>query len=276
MDTTIILLIVLLFVSFGFLFFIVYKIIKNIIESREIARLQQEKLADKKKKFEELKKEYSAKLDKEVELEIGKEQGTKVEKRQRSDNLCTYVIKNTKYFKTFNVCSPKLLWIKNANNQIVDYHDVSKGRIEDYKVFYLPDIMYWTVNGSLQYSSKVSGGGLNAEGAIKGAIYAGVTGAVIGAAAGSQIRTENVKNDSREIILVLKDGTQTKYSYYYYDTFVKLLPEKEYSYVTTKNALESNQGKPNSQELRNLKSLLDDGVITEKDFYAKKKQILGL
>ncbi len=244
--------------------------------SRKLQKQAAERFVEKKKKFEELKKEYSAKLDKEVELEIGKEQGTKVEKRQLSDNLCTYVIKTAKLFKTFDVRSPELLWIKNANNQIVDYHDVSKGGIEDYKVFYLPDIMYWTVNGSLQYSSKVSGGGLNAEGAIKGAIYAGVTGAVIGAAAGSQIRTENVKNDSREIILVLKDGTQTKYSYYYYDTFVKLLPEKEYSYVTTKNALESNQGKPNSQELRNLKSLLDDGVITEKEFYAKKKQILGL
>ena len=31
-----------------------------------------------------------------------------------------------------------------------------------------------------------------------------------------------------------------------------------------------------TQEIRNYKKLLDDGIITEEEFEAKKKQLLGL
>ncbi|MGY5276223.1 SHOCT domain-containing protein [Lactiplantibacillus plantarum] len=51
----------------------------------------------------------------------------------------------------------------------------------------------------------------------------------------------------------------------------KILVENENNEPTTLSTPTNS-----SDELRKLKSLLDDGILTEEEFAAKKKQILGI
>ncbi len=194
----------------------------------------------------------------------------------RNVNKNAYDIKKNPNYQKYPKKTPKA---KAGKIEILYKEDISK-------------IKYWKETGSLQYTSNISGGGsngLNTEGAIGGAILGGATGAIIGATIGSQtdpIKTETVEHDSRKIELVLTNAVQKTFPYSYRDAFIKIIPDKEYSYLqigSTVNARQpsiqqqkSDNNSSDADELVKFKKLFDEGVITREEFNAKKKQILGL
>lgn len=55
---------------------------------------------------------------------------------------------------------------------------------------------------------------------------------------------------------------------------VKAIKEAQQNYINKQNV--SVQSLDEADQIRKFKSLLDDGIITEEEFEAKKKQLLGL
>lgn len=58
------------------------------------------------------------------------------------------------------------------------------------------------------------------------------------------------------------------------DPMVKAIKEAQQNYINKQNV--SVQPLNEADQIRKFKSLLDDGIITEEEFKAKKKQLLGL
>lgn len=169
-----------------------------------------------------------------------------------------------------------------------------------YKLTKIPveNIIYFSKDGTLEHVSVVSGGGAsgggaNLGGAIAGGILFGGVGAIIGSRMHTEIKidpikTEVIKKDSRKAYLLFKDESgdlvQQSFSYEYYNFFMKHFPHKEFSKVqgnmdTTTPAVEEKKANPassNIEEIKKYKELLDMGIITQAEFDAKKKQLLGL
>lgn len=123
---------------------------------------------------------------------------------------------------------------------------------------------------------------------IVGGLVAGPTGAVLGAFSGNKSYDAVSKmavvlyfnnNYSKQLNYI---STETKIdSMYYRDEqekmqrfcvrLDKILVENENNEPTTLSTPTNS-----ADELRKLKSLLDDSILTEEEFAAKKKQILGI
>ena len=159
------------------------------------------------------------------------------------------------------------------------------------------NILYFQERGDLSYSTSLSGGGgsskgVNIGGAIAGKLLFGNTGALIGSRAGTgihidEIKSETIEHDNRYVVLRYKDDSKNYYdiplSFDCFEALNTLIPEKEYSHVQVNSGV--NRGVQTEQkvtssipvdELRKLKMLLDEGIITQEDFDNKKKQLLGL
>lgn len=170
------------------------------------------------------------------------------------------------------------------------------------RVIKAKDIEYYKVEGNSQYVSEVKGGGANLAGAVYGGIIGGGAGAVVGSRLGTDIKTDIVKKDDRKLFL-----------YYHVDGVLKSeeiitdnidcalsllrewIPEKEYSHVVANNNANAtgneNKALPRYDtpkieeqtapvkrsyaELKELKELLDLGIITQEEFDRKKREILG-
>lgn len=146
------------------------------------------------------------------------------------------------------------------------------GRIEVEQKFDIDDIIYYTNDGSTQYVSNVNGGGSSLKGAVVGGLVAGAAGAVIGSR--KKVETTVSERDTRETIIMTKSGEE-RIHYKYYEFLTKLIPEKEFTVVQ----LNSYNNAPKlsvADELKDFKDLLDKGIITQEEFEAKKKELLGL
>ena len=164
----------------------------------------------------------------------------------------------------------------------------------------LNNIVYYQDKGDLTYSTSISGGGgssksMSIGGSVLGGLLFGEAGAIIGSRAGTgvhinEVQSETIEHDNRYVILRYQDKIKgyvdIQLDYDTYDALNKLIPDKEYSYVSLNKetvALESGQIEQQKsfdeipvKQLRQLKELLDDGIITQSDFDAKKKQLLGI
>lgn len=97
-------------------------------------------------------------------------------------------------------------------------------------------IKFFTTEGSIQRFSKVEGGGSSVGGAIIGGLVAGDAGAIIGSR--KEITTSIETIDSRKVWLLIEEDSKVKkieFDYEFYDIFNRLIPEKEYSYVSLNN-----------------------------------------
>lgn len=148
-------------------------------------------------------------------------------------------------------------------------------------------IIYYQLNGNIQYTTHISGGGsnnvANLAGAVIGDIFLGTAGALAGSKIGDQGLTSSTQeHDGRYVVLKYKDEnnkiTEKNYPFEIFEVFNKLIPDKEYNFVSinNNNVNELEQNISFADELRKYKALLDDGIITQEEFEAKKKQILGL
>lgn len=152
------------------------------------------------------------------------------------------------------------------------------------------DAFNWNV-GQEQHIYTTKKGRSGAGGAIVGGLTFGVVGAIAGGLArrkGAEIVEGNAYIDSAFIDLVVNDvphrlwfvsketenyEKKVDQLYKLADLMEKLLPEVEEEHpVETDNSANVSS---NFSDLRELKSLLDDGIITQDDFDRKKAELLG-
>lgn len=188
---------------------------------------------------------------------------------------------NSDWSPSIDPLMQKITRTLSAYNYIFKSPDVSYAKI------LLEDIQYFKIEGNVQYISDVSGGGVNMQGAVAGAIIAGDTGAVIGSRVGTNTKTNIIEKDHRHIVLVYKEkGILKSMDIKSFqpdktiDVLRNLIPQKEDTVVAL-NKQESTGNITSAQlssadELRKYKELLDDGIITQEEFDAKKKQLLNL
>lgn len=146
------------------------------------------------------------------------------------------------------------------------------------------DILCYKIEGSVQHLSNVTGGGVNMQGAVAGAIIAGDAGAIIGSQIGTQTTTEVITKDDRRITLYINENNKmetltinSKNIDKTINAFRELIPNKEESVVQIESSKNTRTAAISSaDELKKYKELLDSGVISQEEFDAKKKQLLGL
>ncbi len=225
---------------------------------------------------------------------------------RQGDNLVMY--------ENFN---PEVRYGDNAQRTKYIFEDIKKkGNEKLFMITTIPleNILSYQLIGRVEHTTITSGGGggggqPNIRGAVIGGLLFGGAGAVVGSQTGvyiNPIKSEIVEHDSRVTILNLKnDKGQAEIRelpYYYSEVFMKVIPEKEFSFIQAQNNAETlAQGqKQNTQvqiqehnapaqiqaqnapvrnmveEIKQLKELLDLDLITQEEFDAKKKQILNL
>ena len=149
----------------------------------------------------------------------------------------------------------------------------------------LDSIKYYKLEGAEHYISNVTGGGVNLQGAVAGAIIAGDAGAIIGSHLGTDTKTNIERRDNRKITIFYEcDGVLETFVVETNDfdetlsAFRKLIPTKEESIVQMESQKSATQTAAisSADELKKFKDLLDSGIISQEEFDAKKKQLLGL
>ena len=178
-------------------------------------------------------------------------------------------------------------------------HNIALSNIRAIKT---KDIAYYKIEGGTQFVADVKGGGANLAGAVYGGIIAGGAGAVVGSNLGTEIKTDIVRKDDRKLFLYYNVDGELKSEEIITDNIDRILsllrewiPNKEYSYVVANSNINTtiNETKvlPNYDvpkieeqtvpvkrsyaELKELKELLDLGIITQAEFDQKKREILG-
>lgn len=154
------------------------------------------------------------------------------------------------------------------------------------KVIPLEEILFYYVKGDVKYETIISGGeivggGTSLKGALIGGLIAGDAGAIIGSRQSIQstpIQAKTKTVEKKKLIIRTKGG-DLSFAVELYDELLKLLPEKDAQYISLHQA--ATQAKQETEkdiptEIRKYKELLDDGIITEEEFNAKKKQLLGI
>jgi hypothetical protein len=149
-------------------------------------------------------------------------------------------------------------------------------------------IEYFSKSGQVFRDTIISGGGGGGStigGAIVGGVVAGGVGAIIGSRGKMKaIKSEVVIHDTRETLLNYFDEKNERQTIFFgeeaYQVLKDIIPEKEYDFVNLLNSEEMIR-KHSSQkdnmsitvQIRELKKLQMEGIITEQEF-TEKKQIL--
>lgn len=169
-------------------------------------------------------------------------------------------------------------------NSLIDNLNVKKIQITK--------IQYYYIEGEVIVETKISGGGgggSSVGGAIVGAVLAGGVGAIVGSRKKNEpISSEMIKHDNRISILKYFDENEElktiHMSFNAYDILEDLIPEKEYKYIKYNQDLKSinslqeksfNKNDTIKEKLIKLTDLKDNGLITEKEYSLKRKEIIS-
>lgn len=121
------------------------------------------------------------------------------------------------------------------------------------------------------------GGGSSIKGAVVGGVLAGEVGAVIGSRKKvNEIKTENVVVDKRQTILEVSVNDKTHYLVFEskdYDVFLKLIPNKECSFIDKSS--NENSNKNIFKDIEELAKLKDKGILSTEEFLEKKEMLLS-
>lgn len=180
--------------------------------------------------------------------------------------------------------SKQFIWMEGSN--LCFFPTAPLGKEDAYFIYKIPlkDIEYYSTEGSITKETKISGGGgevggSSISGAIVGGALAGGVGAVIGSRKKGKIepiKSEIVTHDDRvTFVNYYVDGTKHSlfFDYSDYTTFVKMIPDKDYSnFVNT--YLSRGTKSSIADELRELADLKEKGILTEEEFSEKKKILL--
>lgn len=149
------------------------------------------------------------------------------------------------------------------------------------------EIEYFVSEGDIESELHISGGGgggSSITGAVIGGLIGGGAGAIIGSRKEIQpILSRTTKVDYRFVAIVHRENGRVRYeklSQNAYEILQQHIPEKEYAYVQTM-ALRDAQSFPKdvisvADEIRKYAQLKEDGIISEEEFVAKKKNLLDL
>lgn len=165
----------------------------------------------------------------------------------------------------------------------------------NYTTIPLNRINHFKLTGNISYTSDVhggggGGGGANIGGAVIGGLLFGGAGAIVGSQVGTdiqidEIKTEITQHDDRNVEFFYEDESGKTVSVIFdssaYDCLMKLIPEKAFDSVMVNANLKKESITKESEysslsQLKELKELLDMGIITQEEFDTKKKQLLGL
>ena len=144
------------------------------------------------------------------------------------------------------------------------------------------EIKHYQISGQERSEVKVHSAddGVNVKGAIIGGILAGDAGAVIGSQHNKGRIYSNTEHfDERYVELFYSQNGATsklKLSITAYPLLEQWYPDKEYSYVLSATPQTSTTNGDKFDEVKKYKDLLDFGIISEAEFEAKKKELLGL
>ena len=172
-------------------------------------------------------------------------------------------------------------------NVMVDYQDKSdiynEKAIEciNNESIILNDIVFYSKEGDIQYTTGVAGGGSNVSvgGAIVGGLVAGGVGMLIGGKGVDQVYSYDIEHDMRETFIRYNVNGKTmerRFPYFVvHDILFDVIPEKDLLNINTTNTVENNITEVGVEErLRKLKSLLENNMITEEEYKEKKKKII--
>ena len=120
----------------------------------------------------------------------------------------------------------------------------------------------------------------------KGAILFGTAGAVIANSIQSSVCTnlqlKVTLKDSEKPVVILDiiteqtDKSSEKYKALYKAAQITISKIQQILSTRNNNPIPATTTTSNADEIRKYKGLLDDGIITEEEFNAKKKELLGL
>lgn len=190
-------------------------------------------------------------------------------------------------------------WFWATNENIYEAEDVSKfmHRYLDleqeeyenkYETISVSDIQYFSKEGDIQYTTKVSGGGgggSSLTGAIVGDLLAGEAGAIIGSRKQVQdIKSESVAHDSRQTLIRYYRGSQLLVISYdgfdVYNYLLKKIPEKDLLSIQLKLTVQSIENKIGEidnveEKLFKIKRLYENDLISKEEYENKKTEILS-
>lgn len=220
--------------------------------------------------------------EKYVNIEKNKKIFEEKKKQYKISDDCLII----KYKKGFaNIPKVKqYIWIEEKN--ICFFPAIIQNQESNYILYKisLEDLEYYTIQGNISKENKISGGGgkvggSSIGGAIAGGIIAGGAGAIIGSRKKGIIEPLNsqiITHDNRETLLnYFVDGIKHSmfFDYEDYTTFLKIIPEKEYSNFVNNHLV---RGSKSSivQQLEEMAYLMEKRIITEEEFNEKKKILL--
>lgn len=146
----------------------------------------------------------------------------------------------------------------------------------DRKSIPIDSIQYFAREGQVTSETQISGGGSssNLTGAVIGGLIAGPAGAIIGGQNKmAPIQSTTVRHDDRKTVLVYNKG-RLEFAWQDYEAFMKLIPEKELSVVQLATAQAKQKERSVADQLRELKSLHDEGLLTDEEFEEKRQQLV--
>jgi len=171
------------------------------------------------------------------------------------ENKIKYEIpKNTRDYKEisylrglpeFNTQMKLFTWIKDNNLHLV-HSDLGSNCKGEVKIL-IDKIKSFTIKGDIRTETRITGGGgggSSIKGAVIGEVIAGPAGAIIGSRKKNEaIKTENVVIDERETIMEIDYKGQRKFLFFdskTYDVLIKMIPQKEISFVISNNESNAN------------------------------------
>ena len=177
-----------------------------------------------------------------------------------------------------------IIYIKNKKISI--YPIIIRNNKENVKIIKIPfeSITYFAHEGDIYREQVISGGGsgdINYEGAIVGGLIAGSAGMVVGGQRKvNEVTSKTVEHDTRKIRLLYTDKDGNKSLYFphdCYDFFLDCFPEKDYEVVTTnkkKKHIKVNDEVSLKEKIKELKNMLEEGLITQEEYDEKRKKLL--
>lgn len=220
---------------------------------------------------------YMRRIEKEKQEKIDKEKSyvSNYEAEDKEKFIVELIDFNN--YKNLNFKNIKLWIYKEDKNLCL----ISKEYTNDIGKIEIPikDILSFNRIGDVNSYTKISGGGGGGSSigkAVVGGVIAGGAGAIIASRKkNEEIKSEHIIEDLRTTILKIKDNNLVYYLKFAsndYDTFLRLVPNKEVSLMDDKKSEIKDDV---YSKIRELSKLKNEGILTEEEFSNKKQELLN-